>query len=239
MLKVLLTEQGWIRCQAWFHDSALKRGLSRAGWNENTGSAAGGSCGPPWADAAAAPSAGGGGVRAACGARAGGVAGAGGRRHHAPPAVLSRVHSAAWLKVKPSPKSAAKEAWLQQDEAPDGSPRRDAVAQEAVRFVQPVFHLWERRGPGTQGLMRAMPVLSCRALPPHGRALLPDGPMHTATPFPLFLTTGCFVTGCLSVRRSGELYGDFQKWLEERIPAPVTYSRRRGWFRPTCGGGGG
>ncbi|XP_059006066.1 protein moonraker isoform X3 [Mustela lutreola] len=39
---------------------------------------------------------------------------------------------AAWLKVKPSPKSAAKEAWLRQDEAPDGRPRRDAVAQEAV-----------------------------------------------------------------------------------------------------------
>ncbi|XP_032175462.1 protein moonraker isoform X1 [Mustela erminea] len=39
---------------------------------------------------------------------------------------------AAWLKVKPSPKSAAKEAWLRQDEAPDGSPQRDAIAQEAV-----------------------------------------------------------------------------------------------------------
>ncbi|XP_059006065.1 protein moonraker isoform X2 [Mustela lutreola] len=42
---------------------------------------------------------------------------------------------AAWLKVKPSPKSAAKEAWLRQDEAPDGRPRRDAVAQEAVRLA--------------------------------------------------------------------------------------------------------
>lgn len=65
-LKVLLMQQGWIHCQAWFHDSALKRVLSRAGWNKDTGSA-GGSCGPPWADAAAAPSWGGrgcpGGVR--------------------------------------------------------------------------------------------------------------------------------------------------------------------------------
>ncbi|XP_032175464.1 protein moonraker isoform X2 [Mustela erminea] len=42
---------------------------------------------------------------------------------------------AAWLKVKPSPKSAAKEAWLRQDEAPDGSPQRDAIAQEAVRLA--------------------------------------------------------------------------------------------------------
>ncbi|XP_044104780.1 protein moonraker isoform X1 [Neovison vison] len=39
---------------------------------------------------------------------------------------------AAWLKVKPSPKSAAKEAWPRQDKALDGSPRRDAIVQEAV-----------------------------------------------------------------------------------------------------------
>ncbi|XP_047563515.1 protein moonraker isoform X1 [Lutra lutra] len=39
---------------------------------------------------------------------------------------------AAWLKVKPSPKSAAKEVWPRQDEARDESLRRDAVAQEAV-----------------------------------------------------------------------------------------------------------
>ncbi|XP_045840399.1 protein moonraker [Meles meles] len=42
---------------------------------------------------------------------------------------------AAWLKVKPSPKSAAKEAWPRQDEARDESPRRDAIAQEAVRLA--------------------------------------------------------------------------------------------------------
>lgn len=99
---------------------------------------------------------GGGGVPEACGAWAGGDAGAGGSATMLPPAVLSCVRSAAWLKVKPSPKSAAKEAWPRQDEAPDGSPRRDAIVQEAVRFVQPVFHLWERRGPGTQGLVHAM-----------------------------------------------------------------------------------
>ena len=60
--------------------------------------------------------------------------------------------SAAWLKVKPSPKDARKEQSLQQDEAQEESPLTGAVVQEAVRFVLLLFKSWRKKGPGPRAL---------------------------------------------------------------------------------------
>lgn len=46
-----------------------------------------------------------------------------------------------------------------------------------------------KEGPRHPGSGACDASSSCCALLPHGLALLPDGPMHTVTPFPLFLTT--------------------------------------------------
>lgn len=54
--------------------------------------------------------------------------------------------SAAWLKVKPSPKDATKEQSLQQDKAQEESPLRGAVVQEAVRFVLLFFKSLRKKG---------------------------------------------------------------------------------------------
>lgn len=140
-------------------------------------------------------------------------------------AVLSHVRSAAWLKVKPSPKSAAKEAWPRQDEARDESPRRDAIAQEAVRFVRPVFHLWERRGLGPRvwsgpfSPAREATSIRCR-MAPCGRRPFPSVPRRC----------GCFVTGCLFVYGAVVSSAETSRNGWKRIPAPMTYSCRRGLF---------
>lgn len=65
--------------------------------------------------------------------------------------MLLPVCSAAWLKVKPSPRDARKEQSLQQDEAQEET-LTGAVVQEAVRFVLLLSKSLRKKGPGPRAL---------------------------------------------------------------------------------------
>lgn len=60
--------------------------------------------------------------------------------------------SAAWLKVKSSPKDAAKEQSLQKEDTQEESQLRGAVEHEAVRFVLAFVKSLKSKGPLSRGL---------------------------------------------------------------------------------------